>query len=164
MVCGKHSSTVPGVSSGLGIEGMWGWRGVGVMWGVGWREVSHVDSPQQMRQCHCAYQSTVVREATILPFPWCLLHLLDPLGLEDLLTQCTAFLGEQGSQNHSQGFGSTAVTLQRQTPPAQRMTHQCRKETRCWWNRPLPLLHPICAPCLSNNTQNRRKIWTPHSL
>lgn len=47
---------------------------------------------------------------------------------------------------------------------AVQMTQQRKKETRCLWNRPLPLLHPICAPCLSNNIQNHRKIWTPHSL
>lgn len=62
------------------------------------------------------------------------------------------------------GGGRGRGARRRRPGVALRMTQQCRKETRCWWNRPLPLLHPICAPCLSNNIQNRRKIWTPHSL
>lgn len=60
--------------------------------------------------------------------------------------------------------GRGCGAAQRLPGVALQMTQQCRKEARGLWNRPLPLLHPICAPCLSNNIQNHGKIWTAHSL
>lgn len=107
MVCGKHDSTVLGVRSGHGVKGC-GVKGCFTWW------LTTADAPTPPRLPE--HRS---KRSNTLPFPWCFLHLPGALCLEHLVPQCTAFLGEQGSQNHRQGFGSTVVTPQGWAPPAQ---------------------------------------------
>lgn len=109
MVCGKHDSTVPGASSGCGVEGMW----VEGMWVEGMSHmVTHhsrcsnttapARAPRQEKQ-HFAF-SLMFAAITRPGRPPPSVH---------------SFPGRAGQPNHSQGFGRIAVTLQIQTPPAQ---------------------------------------------
>ena len=143
----------------------------GSRWEVARCSQMPVDATTPGAWCHCTHRG---EKCNVLSFPCCFPHPLAPRSpasrLRYLLPSAqpswewvqikTEALGALKCLRGGRGCCTRpcmpGVVLQ--------MTQQCRKETSCWWNRPLPLLHPICAPCLSNSIQNRRKIWTPHSL